>query len=199
MNKHITFFAINNFPYDYTYDDHKYSIISLDKIAYDAAFFDNRIAIQKGHPSHFYSLFDANRLIKIDFKDAESLSLDSTFSVLKSFGDLIIESFIFHQTFFTKDETTFFSFNENSFFKTLSFKISSNSVLIVITFLKKASIFYYEQLIDSSALDNYKNDRRFEVVYQLLSITYSKRICISVELAEGHGINSLNHLYSSAG
>jgi len=89
--------------------------------------------------------------------------------------------------------------NENSFFKEIVLNIPSNYLIQALTFLKKCSFFYYEQLIDVSAIDHYKEEIRFEVIYQLLSITYTKRIRLSVSLSESSGVNSATSIYSSAG
>jgi NADH/F420H2 dehydrogenase subunit C len=125
--------------------------------------------------------------------------IEAEFNLLKAAGNTIVEKFIFNQTFSITSSSTYTGWNEHSFFKERTLKIAPDQLIFVMTFLKKASMFYYEQLIDSSAIDNYKEDRRFEVVYQLLSITHSKRISISVALAEGHGVNSITSLYPSAG
>lgn len=89
--------------------------------------------------------------------------------------------------------------NENSFFKEIVLNIPSNYLTQALTFLKKGSFFYYEQLIDVSAIDHYKEEIRFEVIYQLLSITHTKRIRLSVSLSESSGVNSATSIYSSAG
>jgi len=86
-----------------------------------------------------------------------------------------------------------------AFFKEIVLNISSNYLIQALTFLKKCSFFYYEQLIDVSAIDHYKEEIRFEVIYQLLSITYTKRIRLSVSLSESSGVNSATSIYSSAG
>lgn len=125
--------------------------------------------------------------------------IETEFNTIKSAGNILLEKFIFNQTFSLSNSSAYTRWNEHSFFKENTFKIAPDQLIFVITFLKKGSIFYYEQLIDSSAIDNYKEDRRFEVVYQLLSIIHSKRISISVALAEGHGVNSITSLYPSAG
>ena len=69
----------------------------------------------------------------------------------------------------------------------------------VLTFLKKSTPFYYEQLRDLSAVDHVQSDLRFEVVYQLLSVTNCKRLSLTAFVSEGGSLLSATSLYSSAG
>jgi len=89
--------------------------------------------------------------------------------------------------------------NEGSFPKEIAIIADTAQLIPMLTFLKKSPFFYYEQLIDISAIDNYKKELRFEVVYQLLSITHTKRLSLAITLAEGSGVNSAVLLYPSAG
>jgi len=62
-----------------------------------------------------------------------------------------------------------------------------------------SSLSSYEQLIDLTAIDHIKQNQRFEVVYQLLSITHSKRITFSVYTSEGLSIDSAVNIYINSG
>ncbi len=53
--------------------------------------------------------------------------------------------------------------------------------------------------MDISAIDHPERKLRFEVVYQLLSITYNQRISVSVSVSEGVAIDSAVSIYPSAG
>jgi hypothetical protein len=77
-------------------------------------------------------------------------------------------------------------------------KVIPQTLKQLIIFLKLHTRTYYQQLIDISAIDNYKSKLRFEVVYQLLSITYNQRLIISVSISEGMPVNSITSIYSSA-
>ena len=121
------------------------------------------------------------------------------FSALKTGGNFIIEKWLLNQSFPIATSSKFTSVNERSFYKEITFSVNASQITAVIRFLKKASFFYYEQLIDISAIDNYKKELRFEVVYQLLSVAHTKRISLSLFIGEGSGVNSVVPLYSSAG
>ena len=81
----------------------------------------------------------------------------------------------------------------------LSITIPSFRLINVLTFLKKSTSSYYEQLRDLSAVDHVQSDLRFEVVYQLLSVTNCKRLSLTVFVSEGGSLLSATSLYSSAG
>ena len=69
----------------------------------------------------------------------------------------------------------------------------------LIILLKMHRPFYYRQLIDITAVDYTKKKNRFEVNYQLLSILYKKRLCVSFNVFEEISIDSISFLYPSAG
>jgi NADH-quinone oxidoreductase subunit C len=73
------------------------------------------------------------------------------------------------------------------------------SLIQMLTFLKKFTLCCYEQLRDISAIDHVESDLRFEVVYQLLSVTNCKRLSVTVFVSEGGSVQSSTGLYSSAG
>lgn len=133
------------------------------------------------------------------YKTESAQLTQNDFLILKASGNLIIEKWILNQSFPLVNCTKFSRVHERNFEKEVTFTIDSTQLISVITFLKKASYFYYEQLIDISAIDNYKEELRFEVVYQLLSITHSKRLTLSASLTEGSGVESVVTLYPSAG
>jgi NADH-quinone oxidoreductase subunit C len=81
----------------------------------------------------------------------------------------------------------------------LSLTVPSSRLTDVLAFLKGSTLFYYEQLMDIAAVDHVKLDLRFEVVYQLLSITNAKRLSIMVFVSEGASLLSATGIYPSAG
>ena len=139
----------------------------------------------------FTSVFYSKMGIKADSVDY--------FLKQKTAGNLILEKWLIMQSFPSVMRSSLSVVNENSFFKEIVLNIPSNYLTQALTFLKKGSFFYYEQLIDVSAIDHYKEEIRFEVIYQLLSITHTKRIRLSVSLSESSGVNSATSIYSSAG
>ena len=81
----------------------------------------------------------------------------------------------------------------------LSITVPSYGLIHMLTFLKKFTHCYYEQLRDLSGIDHVQPDLRFEVVYQLLSVTNCKRLSLTVFVSEGGSIESSTSLYCSAG
>lgn len=78
-------------------------------------------------------------------------------------------------------------------------KTTPTYLLPLLTFLKRHTATYYRQLRDITAIDHPKRKFRFEILYQLLSITYNQRLTVSVFVAEGTALNSATSLFSSAG
>ena len=78
-------------------------------------------------------------------------------------------------------------------------KTSQANLLTLLTFLKHHTSTYFRQLRDVSAIDHPQRKYRFEVVYQLLSITYNQRLSVSVSVSEGVSLDSVVSIYPSAG
>ena len=78
--------------------------------------------------------------------------------------------------------------------KTLSIYLPSLIIL-----LKMHTPLYYRQLMDITAVDYIKKKNRFEVNYQLLSIKYNQRLCVSFNISEGVAVNSIGFVFTSAG
>lgn len=78
-------------------------------------------------------------------------------------------------------------------------KTKAANLLPLLTFLKHHTLTYYRQLIDITAVDHPERKLRFEVVYQLLSITYNQRLSVSVSVPEGVALDSAVSVYPSAG
>lgn len=123
----------------------------------------------------------------------------NNFLIIKTAGNLVLEKWLIRQSFPRMNCPKINRVNEGSFPKEIAIIADTAQLIPMLTFLKKSSFFYYEQLIDISAIDNYKKELRFEVVYQLLSITHTKRLSLAITLAEGSGVNSAVLLYPSAG
>ena len=84
-------------------------------------------------------------------------------------------------------------------FQEQAITITSTRLNELLLFLKESTPFYYEQLIDITGIDHIKLDLRFEIVYQLLSITNTKRLSINVFTSEGAPLNSATNVYAAAG
>jgi NADH/F420H2 dehydrogenase subunit C len=75
----------------------------------------------------------------------------------------------------------------------------SEFVYVLLNFLKKHTSTQYKVLVDVCAVDYPSKDRRFEVVYNLLSILYNSRIRVKTSVDEITPICSVSELYPSAG
>ena len=76
--------------------------------------------------------------------------------------------------------------------------IEENNLTEVILFLKTNSITKFRQLIDITAVDYPDRDRRFKMIYLLLSHETNSRIIIDYNIKEGEVVTSLTSIYPSA-
>ena len=76
--------------------------------------------------------------------------------------------------------------------------IEENNLTEVILFLKTNSITKFRQLIDITAVDYPERDRRFKMIYLLLSHETNSRIIIDYNIKEGEVVTSLTSIYPSA-
>ena len=76
--------------------------------------------------------------------------------------------------------------------------IESEDLLEVILFLKNNSEIKFKQLIDITAVDYPENERRFKIVYLLLSHEFNSRIIISFYINENEVVTSLTSAFPSA-
>ena len=76
--------------------------------------------------------------------------------------------------------------------------IEENNLTEVILFLKTNSITKFRQLIDITAVDYPERDRRFKMIYLLLSHETNSRIIIDYDIKEGEVVTSLTSIYPSA-
>src|ERR1700722_6816081 len=70
---------------------------------------------------------------------------------------------------------------------------------IVIKILKTNLLLLMNGLLDIWVIDNIAKNERFELNYLLVSYKYNIRIIIKINLKDNFGINSVSHIYSSAG
>ena len=76
--------------------------------------------------------------------------------------------------------------------------IEDNYLIEVILFLKTNSITKFRQLIDITAVDYPERERRFKMIYLLLSHETNSRILIDCNIKEGDVVPSLTSIYPSA-
>ena len=83
-------------------------------------------------------------------------------------------------------------------FSELLLKVSVNEVLEVIQFLKSDKRLKFRQLIDIAAIDYPNDEKRFEIVYLLLSLENNQRLKISIKFEPNDKIPSLTKIFPSA-
>ena len=76
--------------------------------------------------------------------------------------------------------------------------IEENDLINVIMFLKNNNNTKFKQLIDITAVDYPDNDRRFKLVYLLLSHENNQRLVINFTIKENEVINSLTSIFPAA-
>ena len=80
----------------------------------------------------------------------------------------------------------------------LSIVVSSTFINKVLTFLKNDLNSQFQVLTDITVADYLENDKRFEVVYMLLSVRYNTRIRIKTYVNEMSSLQTTVNLYASA-
>ena len=83
-------------------------------------------------------------------------------------------------------------------FEELLFKTSVSEITEVIKFLKFDNRLKFKQLIDIAAIDYPNEDKRFELVYLLLSIENNFRVKISIKFETNEKIPSIIKIFPSA-
>ena len=83
-------------------------------------------------------------------------------------------------------------------YKELLLNTSSNEIIEVIKFLKLDDRFKFKQLIDIAAIDYPNEEKRFELVYLLLSIENNHRLKISIKFETNEKIPSIVKVFPSA-
>ena len=80
-------------------------------------------------------------------------------------------------------------------FEELLFKTSTNEAIEVIKFLKLDERLKFKQLIDIAAIDYPNEEKRFELVYLLLSIENNLRAKISIRLETNEKTKSIVKIF----
>ena len=76
--------------------------------------------------------------------------------------------------------------------------IEDNNLIEVMIFIKTHSSTKFKQLIDITAVDYPERDKRFKMVYLLLSHEKNSRIKIEFDIKEGEILSSLTSIFPSA-
>ena len=80
----------------------------------------------------------------------------------------------------------------------LYLSINSEDLLDVILLLKTNKNIKFRQLIDITAVDYPENQKRFKIVYLLLSHEFNQRIILSYFISENEKISTLTKIFPSA-
>lgn len=80
----------------------------------------------------------------------------------------------------------------------LTFSIAPDDILAFLKFLRDDPECGFTQLLDVCGVDYPQRNKRFDVVYHLLSMTQNVRVRVRVELGEGEQVPSATELFASA-
>ena len=80
----------------------------------------------------------------------------------------------------------------------LLIEINENNLIEVVQFLKSNEKCKFRQLIDIAGVDYPENEKRFELVYLLLSHEYNHRIKLLIKFEINQIINSITKIFPSA-
>jgi NADH-quinone oxidoreductase subunit C len=76
--------------------------------------------------------------------------------------------------------------------------VERGSIDRVLIYLRDSEALQFAQLMDICGVDYLGREPRFDVVYNLLSITYNRRIRLKVEVEEGVPVPTVTAIFSSA-
>lgn len=86
------------------------------------------------------------------------------------------------------------SFNDDSVVMT----VEASDIVNILTFLRDDARCQYKSMIDLTAVDYPEREKRFEIIYNLLSIRYNTRIVVKVLAAEDEVVPTAVPIYSAA-
>ena len=82
--------------------------------------------------------------------------------------------------------------------KYIEIQIDYLEIFNVIKQLKEDSSFKFDQLIDLTAIDYPSHNKRFHIVYLLLSMTLNQRILIKSSIGDGENIATITSIHKAA-
>ena len=80
----------------------------------------------------------------------------------------------------------------------ISLLVRVKNLLITLVTLKKSILYQFSLLTAISGVDYYDNKYRFNVTYELLSLTYNARVRVKVFLAEIDSVPSVVNIFKNA-
>ncbi len=83
-------------------------------------------------------------------------------------------------------------------FDELMVRVRRDAIVKVLTFLRADVNCRFQQLMDLCGVDYPEREKRFEVVYNLLSLTHNMRVRVKVETDEETPVPSVSGVFSSA-
>jgi NADH/F420H2 dehydrogenase subunit C len=83
-------------------------------------------------------------------------------------------------------------------FNELTIIVGSNYINQTLSFLKNDNNCLFQVLVDLTAVDYPENDKRFEIVYFLLSLKYNTRIRVKTHVNEMTSIETVSNIFFSA-
>ena len=83
-------------------------------------------------------------------------------------------------------------------YEELQINIKIDDLIHVINTLKSNEKFKFKQLIDIAGVDNLGNEKRFQIIYLLLSHEYNLRIKIMIDVDQSQQVPSIVKIYPSA-
>ena len=81
----------------------------------------------------------------------------------------------------------------------LTIEVNWDAIVTVLTFLRDDSNCQFRQLMDICGVDYPGRERRFEVVYHLLSLRHNQRIRVKLSTDESTPVPSVTGVFSAAG
>jgi len=88
--------------------------------------------------------------------------------------------------------------NLNEFKEQVVIILDKKDLLKLILFLKSHPILKFKQLVDILGVDYPSKDKRFEVIYLLLSHEINSRITIKIQIRDGESAPSITEIFLSA-
>tara|TARA_B100000965_G_scaffold242279_1_gene203364 strand:- start:596 stop:1168 length:573 start_codon:yes stop_codon:yes gene_type:complete len=95
-----------------------------------------------------------------------------------------------------KKITEFLSIEDKNIFYEVLFK--KEDILKIIKELKENELYSFDQLIDLTAIDYPSREKRFELIYILLSMKKNKRIILRTFIHENENIDSIIQIFKAS-
>ena len=75
---------------------------------------------------------------------------------------------------------------------------TAENIINLLTILRDDEQAMFKQLIDITAVDYPEREKRFEVIYQLLSLKFNQRLCVKVSLEDSVAAQSVTSVFGDA-